>query len=75
MVQKFMIYEVRYNKENDAYETWVANTEGTYPKKEDFSLEHSYKCESIGNAKFVNAELLFALARALYSGYEIDYRV
>ena len=88
MIRKYMIYEVRYNKDRDAYETWLAVTEGYYPKKEDFGLELSCPCVSAQGSKtkdgmtidtpepvFVHFSILQAIAKAYHLGYEIDYRI
>ena len=78
MARKYMIYEVRYNKEQDAFETWLAVTEGYYPKKEDFGLELSCPCvesKECDEKNFIHFEILKAISRAYHLGYEIDYRI
>ena len=78
MAHKYMIYEVRYNEKANAYETWAAITEDHYPKKEDFWLEMSCQCveaKSFEGKNFIHSEILKAITRAYYQGFEVDYRI
>ena len=83
-MKQYREYEVRYNPEMDAYETWVAVTEGHAPTEKDFGLEMSARCMWIEGAKdeptctepqHIHFSILKAIARADALGYHITYRI
>ena len=79
-MKQHKVYEVRYSAERDAFETWLAITDGHYPNPDDFGMETSFPCcksnhDSKGEPEFIHYEILKRIARAQDLGYEIIWRI
>ncbi len=79
--KEYRYYEVRYNEERDAFETWLAVTEGHEPTKDDYGMELSSKCLNSAlddpetEPGFISYKFLKAIARASHLGYKIFWRI
>lgn len=78
-MKRYMVYEIRYNKEDDAFETWLA-VENHEPKEEDFGLEISCMCmkyegQETGEPNHIHFEILKHIARAQALGYKIVWKI
>lgn len=76
-MKDYKYYEVRYNKDDDAFETWVAVTEGHEPNDDDFGLEFSYKCVNsvYDSPELIHFSILKCIARAYDLGYKVIWRI
>ena len=80
MKKQYRVCKVVYNEKADAFETWIAVTEGRRPSDEDFGMELSARCVNSAKypdaeASYIHYELLKRIARAAALGYEIDWRI
>ena len=80
MAKKHMVYEVRYNEDQDTFETWLA-VEDHEPTEDDFGLECSCKCVNSATdqtgkePELIHFSILKRIARASALGYKIVWKI